>query len=211
MSGRTRIPRGACSAPIYCAQLFFHPLADVHAATRRPADRAPLAAADRAGERGARSAGGGRRRRAQSSPWDRRRSCGRDLQHANSCCASQHALLPGFVNAHTRACHALLRGLPVRGPRLRWLAETVTAARAARGERGLRARRHAPRRRGDAARRHHLLRGPEPPSRGSGPRRRRRADARAHRAAGQRCAERLGRGRDGALGEGGKPVGRVPQ
>jgi 5-methylthioadenosine/S-adenosylhomocysteine deaminase len=37
----------------------------------------------------------------------------------------RHALLPGFVNAHTRACHALLRGLPVRGPRLRWLAETV--------------------------------------------------------------------------------------
>jgi 5-methylthioadenosine/S-adenosylhomocysteine deaminase len=38
----------------------------------------------------------------------------------------RHALLPGLVNAHTRACHALLRGLPVRGPRLRWLAETVT-------------------------------------------------------------------------------------
>jgi 5-methylthioadenosine/S-adenosylhomocysteine deaminase len=37
----------------------------------------------------------------------------------------RHALLPGLVNAHTRACHALLRGLPVRAPRLRWLAETV--------------------------------------------------------------------------------------
>ena len=37
----------------------------------------------------------------------------------------QHALLPGLVNAHTRACHTLLRGLPVRGPRLRWLAERL--------------------------------------------------------------------------------------
>ncbi|HEY6824610.1 MAG TPA: amidohydrolase family protein, partial [Steroidobacteraceae bacterium] len=35
----------------------------------------------------------------------------------------RHALLPGLVNAHTRACHTLLRGLPVRGPRLRWLGE----------------------------------------------------------------------------------------
>ena len=37
-----------------------------------------------------------------------------------------HALLPGLVNAHTRACHTLLRGLPVRGPRLRWLLETLS-------------------------------------------------------------------------------------
>ena len=37
----------------------------------------------------------------------------------------RHALIPGLVNAHTRACHALLRGMPVRGPRLRWLAEQV--------------------------------------------------------------------------------------
>lgn len=38
---------------------------------------------------------------------------------------AHHALLPGFVNAHTRACHALLRGLPVRGPRSSWLRETL--------------------------------------------------------------------------------------
>jgi 5-methylthioadenosine/S-adenosylhomocysteine deaminase len=37
----------------------------------------------------------------------------------------RHALLPGLVNAHTRACHTLLRGVAVRGPRLRWLAETL--------------------------------------------------------------------------------------
>ena len=38
----------------------------------------------------------------------------------------RHALLPGLVNAHTRACHTLLRGAPVRGPRLRWLLETLS-------------------------------------------------------------------------------------
>jgi len=39
-----------------------------------------------------------------------------------------HALLPGFVNAHTRAATVLLRGLPVRAPRLRWLRETLAPA-----------------------------------------------------------------------------------
>jgi 5-methylthioadenosine/S-adenosylhomocysteine deaminase len=38
---------------------------------------------------------------------------------------SRHALLPGLVNAHTHACHVLLRGLPVRGPRSSWLRETL--------------------------------------------------------------------------------------
>lgn len=38
---------------------------------------------------------------------------------------SEHALLPGFVNAHTRAASVLLRGLPVYGPRQRWMRETV--------------------------------------------------------------------------------------
>src|SRR6202011_4160164 len=39
-----------------------------------------------------------------------------------------HALLPGFVNAHTRAAMTMFRGLPVRGPRSRWLRETVRPA-----------------------------------------------------------------------------------
>ncbi|HET7757309.1 MAG TPA: amidohydrolase family protein [Steroidobacteraceae bacterium] len=37
----------------------------------------------------------------------------------------RHALLPGLVNAHTCAAHALLRGLAVRAPRARWLSECV--------------------------------------------------------------------------------------
>jgi len=36
-----------------------------------------------------------------------------------------HALLPGFVNAHTRAAMTLFRGLPVHGPRSRWVRDTV--------------------------------------------------------------------------------------
>lgn len=38
---------------------------------------------------------------------------------------ARHALIPGLVNAHTHACHSLLRGLPVRGPRSAWLRETL--------------------------------------------------------------------------------------
>jgi 5-methylthioadenosine/S-adenosylhomocysteine deaminase len=39
-----------------------------------------------------------------------------------------HVLLPGFVNAHTRASLSLLRGLPVHGPVMRWMRETVAPA-----------------------------------------------------------------------------------
>jgi 5-methylthioadenosine/S-adenosylhomocysteine deaminase len=41
---------------------------------------------------------------------------------------SGHALLPGFVNAHTCAAMTLLRELPVLGPRGRWLRSTVRPA-----------------------------------------------------------------------------------
>ncbi len=41
---------------------------------------------------------------------------------------SHHALLPGFVNAHTQAATVLFRGLPVRAPLLRWLREAVSPA-----------------------------------------------------------------------------------
>jgi 5-methylthioadenosine/S-adenosylhomocysteine deaminase len=39
-----------------------------------------------------------------------------------------HVLLPGFVNAHTRASMALMRGLRVYSPVLRWQRETVAPA-----------------------------------------------------------------------------------
>lgn len=39
-----------------------------------------------------------------------------------------HVLLPGFVNAHTRASMTLLRGLPVYPPLMRWMRETVAPA-----------------------------------------------------------------------------------
>jgi 5-methylthioadenosine/S-adenosylhomocysteine deaminase len=39
-----------------------------------------------------------------------------------------HALLPGFVNAHTRAAMTMLRGLPVRAPRSQWVRDTVRPA-----------------------------------------------------------------------------------
>jgi 5-methylthioadenosine/S-adenosylhomocysteine deaminase len=39
-----------------------------------------------------------------------------------------HVLLPGFVNAHTRASMALMRGLRVHAPVIRWQRETVTPA-----------------------------------------------------------------------------------
>jgi len=46
---------------------------------------------------------------------------------------AQHALLPGFVNAHTCASHALLRGLPLRGPAARSLRGWVGLERRAGG------------------------------------------------------------------------------
>jgi 5-methylthioadenosine/S-adenosylhomocysteine deaminase len=39
-----------------------------------------------------------------------------------------HVLLPGFVNAHTRASTTLLRGLPVYPPLMRWRRETLAPA-----------------------------------------------------------------------------------
>jgi 5-methylthioadenosine/S-adenosylhomocysteine deaminase len=44
-----------------------------------------------------------------------------------------HALLPGLVNAHTRAAQTLLRGLPVRGPRARSLGDWAGLERRAGG------------------------------------------------------------------------------
>src|SRR5256886_6132515 len=40
----------------------------------------------------------------------------------------RHAVVPGLGNAHTHARATLLRGLPVRGPRWRWLSEKIGRA-----------------------------------------------------------------------------------
>ena len=53
----------------------------------------------------------------------RARFAAREEQHRPA-----HALLPGFVNAHTHACHTLLRGLAVCAPRARWLRERLAPA-----------------------------------------------------------------------------------
>jgi 5-methylthioadenosine/S-adenosylhomocysteine deaminase len=39
-----------------------------------------------------------------------------------------HVLMPGFVNAHTRASLGLLRGLPVYAPFMRWVSEVLAPA-----------------------------------------------------------------------------------
>jgi 5-methylthioadenosine/S-adenosylhomocysteine deaminase len=39
-----------------------------------------------------------------------------------------HVLMPGFVNAHTRASLGLLRGLPVYAPLMRWMREVLAPA-----------------------------------------------------------------------------------
>ena len=90
----------------------------------------------------------------------------------------QHALLPGLVNAHARVCHALLRGLPVRGPRRRWLTEVLQPleARAMGADFVRDGTRFGDRR--NAAGRHHLLCRPEPVPRGG----------RARRGRGAACA-----------------------
>ncbi|HET9390889.1 MAG TPA: hypothetical protein VFO44_14670, partial [Steroidobacteraceae bacterium] len=41
---------------------------------------------------------------------------------------AHHALLPGLVNAHTRAAARLLRGLPVQAPLLKGHCETLMPA-----------------------------------------------------------------------------------
>ncbi|HZO21438.1 MAG TPA: amidohydrolase family protein [Steroidobacteraceae bacterium] len=52
----------------------------------------------------------------------------RDFEPRERLVREHHALLPGLVNAHTRAATRLLRGLAVQGPLLRWRFEIVLPA-----------------------------------------------------------------------------------
>ena len=95
---------------------------------RGSSDRAPLAAAHRAGQRGAR---GARRRRHAAGASSRsvpRAELEARFEPRERVSRPDHVLLPGFVNAHTRASMSLLRGLPVYAPLMRWMRETVAPA-----------------------------------------------------------------------------------
>ena len=129
-------------------------------------------------------------------------------------CAGAHfarlaRVLPGFVNAHTRASMALMRGLRVHAPVLRWQRETIGPPNAR--EPGLRARRHAARHRGDAACGHHGFRRLVPVSRRGRARRGRSAHACGHRPARLRDAELLGAELAAHLDRAAQLVGRVPR
>jgi 5-methylthioadenosine/S-adenosylhomocysteine deaminase len=80
----------------------------------------PVAPANAVLERHAVAVSGGRILALGAAPELRQRypTCPRIVRE-------RHALLPGLVNAHTRTCHTLLRGVPVRGARRRWLLETL--------------------------------------------------------------------------------------
>ena len=176
---------------------------------RRPADRGPLAAADRARQHRARRSRGGAVRRTHP----RRRSRGatartlRDprARGARTACA---AAGPG-ERPHARLSHAAARLAGAR-PAVALADRNPGSGGTALPERGLRARRDPLGASRDAACRDHLLRGPEPVSGGSRARRRCGPHARGHRSAGGGGSHALGRERHRAPGPGRTTLGRVP-
>ena len=172
---------------------------------RRSIDRASLAAAGRARRQRARGlrGRGGRRPHHRRGPG---RGAARALLPRERVVRPQHALLPGLVNAHTHACHTLLRGRPVTPARGR-SSQPLGRARSARISC---ATAHGPRSppccaQASPASRTRSATGGERARRSRGP------HARRDRSAGGRHRERLGRRRRRAPGARRSAVGRVPQ
>src|SRR5215469_15707229 len=111
-------PRAARGAPIYSPPMS---IADTAEFLIEPRWLLPVAPGNAALEGHAVAVSGGRILALGPAAELRQRfpTCARVVRE-------RHALLPGLVNAHTRACHTLLRGVPVRGPRLRWFLETLS-------------------------------------------------------------------------------------
>ncbi len=121
-----------------------------------------------------------------------------------------HALLPGFVNAHTRASMALMKGLRVHAPGAALAARNGRAGRKHREPR-LRARRHSVRHRGDAARGNHRVQRFVSVSGRSRARGRRSTGAGCHRPARRGSGGHLGARLRRASRSRGSIVGRLPR
>jgi 5-methylthioadenosine/S-adenosylhomocysteine deaminase len=112
--------------PIYFRQLFFHPSAasDVSAQTAdlliEPRWLLPLAPGLAALEGHALAVGGGRILAVGPAAELRARYSARE-----HIVRGRHALIPGLVNAHTRACHSLLRNMPMPGTPRHWHSEIL--------------------------------------------------------------------------------------
>ncbi len=119
-----RVPRGGSRAPIYCVQLVLRrapiPMPQPADLLIEPRWLLPVAPANTVLADHALAVSAGRILAVGPAAELRARYEARERL-----VRERHVLLPGLVNAHTRASHSLLRGLPVRAPRSLWLRETL--------------------------------------------------------------------------------------